>query len=146
LDKSPFDLSGGEKRRAAIAGVMAMQPRVLVLDEPTAGLDPAGREQLLDRIKKYRDRTGSSVVLVSHSMEDIVKYADKVLVMNHGRLFCYENTDVVFSRAREIRQVGLDIPQITKLSHLLFENGIDLGEDIYTVERAKERLLTILNK
>lgn len=146
LERSPFDLSGGQKRRAALAGVIAMEPEILILDEPAAGLDPKGRDKVLDEIHQYHEESGTTILLVSHSMEDIVRYADKVLVMNHGRLFCYENTDVVFSRAREIRQVGLDIPQITKLSHLLFENGIDLGEDIYTVERAKERLLTILNK
>ena len=146
LERSPFDLSGGQKRRAALAGVIAMEPEILILDEPAAGLDPKGRDKVLDEIHQYHEESGTTILLVSHSMEDIVKYAYKVLVMNHGRLFCYENTDAVFSRAREIRQVGLDIPQITKLSHLLAENGIDLGEDIYTVERAKERLLSILNK
>ncbi len=146
LERSPFDLSGGQKRRAALAGVIAMEPEILILDEPAAGLDPKGRDKVLDEIHQYHKESGTTILLVSHSMEDIVKYADKVLVMNRGRLFCYENTDTVFSRAREIRQVGLDIPQITKLSHLLAENGIDLGDDIYTVERAKERLLTILNK
>ncbi len=146
LERSPFDLSGGQKRRAALAGVIAMEPEILILDEPAAGLDPKGRDKVLDEIHQYHEESGTTILLVSHSMEDIVKYADKVLVMNHGRLFCYENTDIVFNRAREIRQVGLDIPQITKLSHLLAENGIDLGEDIYTVERAKTRLLSILNK
>ena len=146
LQRSPFDLSGGQKRRAALAGVIAMEPEILILDEPAAGLDPKGRDKVLDEIHAYHKESGTTILLVSHSMEDIVKYADKVLVMNRGRLFCYENTDVVFGRAREIRQVGLDIPQITKLSHLLKEKVIDLGEDIYTVERAKERLLSILNK
>ncbi len=143
LERSPFDLSGGQKRRAALAGVIAMQPEILILDEPAAGLDPKGRDKVLDEIHRYHEESGTTILLVSHSMEDIVKYADKVLVMNRGRLFCYEDTDIVFSRAREIRQVGLDIPQITKLSHLLSENGIDLGDDVYTTERAEERILNL---
>lgn len=146
LERSPFDLSGGQKRRAALAGVIAMEPEILILDEPAAGLDPKGRDKVLDEIHSYHEESGTTILLVSHSMEDIVKYADKVLVMNHGRLFCFEKTDAVFSRAREIRQVGLDIPQITKLSHLLAENGIDLGDDVYTIERAKDRILTLMNK
>lgn len=146
LNASPFELSGGQKRRVALAGVIAMEPEILILDEPAAGLDPKGRDKVLDEIHSYHEESGTTILLVSHSMEDIVKYADKVLVMNHGRLFCFEKTDLVFSRARELRQVGLDIPQITKLSHLLAENGIDLGEDVYTIERAKERILTLLNK
>ncbi len=143
LERSPFDLSGGQKRRVALAGVIAMEPEILILDEPAAGLDPKGRDKVLDEIYSYHKESGTTILLVSHSMEDIVKYADKVLVMNRGRLFCYEDTDVVFSRAREIRQVGLDIPQITKLSHLLAENDIDLGDDIYTTERAKDRILNL---
>lgn len=143
LSRSPFDLSGGQKRRAALAGVIAMNPEILILDEPAAGLDPKGRDKVLDEIYSYHKESGTTILLVSHSMEDIVKYADKVLVMNRGRLFCYEDTDVVFSRAREIRQVGLDIPQITKLSHLLSENGVELGDDVYTIERAKERILSL---
>lgn len=123
-----------------------MEPEILILDEPAAGLDPKGRDKVLEEIHSYHKESGTTILLVSHSMEDIVKYADKVLVMNHGRLFCYENTDVVFSRAREIRQVGLDIPQITKLSHLLSENGVNLGDDIYTIERAKERILGLIKK
>ena len=146
LERSPFDLSGGQKRRAALAGVIAMEPEILILDEPAAGLDPKGRDKVLDEIYDYHKESGTTILLVSHSMEDIVKYADKVLVMNHGRLFCYEDTDIVFSRAREIKQVGLDIPQITKLSHLLAEKGIDLGEDIYTTDRAKERILTLFEQ
>lgn len=143
LERSPFDLSGGQKRRVALAGVIAMEPEILILDEPAAGLDPKGRDKVLDEIYSYHKESGTTILLVSHSMEDIVKYADKVLVMNRGRLFCYEDTDEVFCRAREIRQVGLDIPQITKLSHLLAENNINLGDDIYTIERAKERILKL---
>lgn len=143
LARSPFDLSGGQKRRAALAGVIAMQPQILILDEPAAGLDPKGRDRVLSEIYAYHKESGTTILLVSHSMEDIVRYADKVLVMNRGRLFCYEETDAVFRRAREIRQVGLDLPQITKLSHLLAEHGIFLGEDIYTVERARDRILAL---
>ena len=124
--------------------MIAMQPEILILDEPAAGLDPKGRDKVLEEIHEYHKKSGTTILLVSHSMEDIVKYADKVLVMNHGRLFCYEDTDEVFRRAREIRQVGLDIPQITKLDHLLEQENVLLGEDIYTVERAKERLMKLL--
>lgn len=144
LERSPFDLSGGQKRRAALAGVIAMEPKILVLDEPAAGLDPAGREKVLEEISGYHKSSGTTIILVSHSMEDIVKYADKVMVMNKGKLFCYEDMDKVFSMSRELREIGLDIPQITKLAHLLKEKGIDIGNDIYTVERAKERLLKML--
>ncbi len=141
LERSPFDLSGGQKRRVALAGVIAMEPKILILDEPAAGLDPSGRDKVLEEISGYHKNSGTTILLVSHSMEDIVKYANKVLVMNRGRLFCYESTDKVFSMSEELQEIGLDIPQITKLSHLLAEKGIDIGSDVYTVERAKERLL-----
>ena len=145
LNRSPFDLSGGQKRRVALAGVIAMKPEILILDEPAAGLDPKGRDMILDEISGYHKRSGTTILLVSHSMEDIVKYADKVLVMNRGKLFCYEDTDIVFSYSRELSQVGLGIPQISRLSHILAENNMNIGDDIYTIERAKERLLEILN-
>ena len=144
LERSPFDLSGGQKRRVALAGVIAMRPKILILDEPAAGLDPAGRDRVLEEIAGYHRNSCTTILLVSHSMEDIVKYADKVLVMKRGQLFCYEDTDKVFSMSKELQMIGLDIPQITKLSHLLREHGIDIGNDIYTVKRAKERLLKIL--
>ena len=144
LERSPFDLSGGQKRRVALAGVIAMEPKILILDEPAAGLDPAGRDKVLEEISGYHKNSGTTILLVSHSMEDIVKYANKVLVMNHGKLFCYESTDKVFSMSKELQEIGLDIPQITKLSHRLAEKGIDIGGDVYTVERAKERLLKVL--
>lgn len=144
LERSPFDLSGGQKRRVALAGVIAMEPKILILDEPAAGLDPAGRDKVLEKISEYHKHSGTTILLVSHSMEDIVKYADKVMVMNRGHLFCYDTTDKVFSKAKELQMIGLDVPQITKLSQLLAENGIDIGQDIYTVERAKERLLKII--
>lgn len=146
LDRSPFDLSGGQKRRVALAGVIAMEPKILILDEPAAGLDPAGRDKVLEKISDYHKHSGTTILLVSHSMEDIVKYADKVLVMNRGHLFCYETTDKVFSMAKELQMIGLDVPQITKLAQLLAENGIDIGQDIYTVDRAKERLLKVLKE
>ena len=144
LDRSPFDLSGGQKRRVALAGVIAMEPKILILDEPAAGLDPAGRDRVLEEISSYHKQSGTTILLISHSMEDIVKYANKVLVMNKGELFCYENVDKVFSMSDELQAIGLDVPQITKLAQLLRENGIDIGKDIYTVERAKERLLKII--
>lgn len=144
LQRSPFDLSGGQKRRVALAGVIAMQPKTLILDEPAAGLDPKGRDKVLNQISEYHKNSGTTILLVSHSMEDIVKFADKVIVMNRGQLFCYATIDEVFSKSQELQMIGLDIPQITKLSHILKQDGIDLGDDIYTVERAKERLLKLL--
>ena len=139
LEKSPFDLSGGEKRRAAIAGVIAMQPKVLILDEPTAGLDPIGRDTILDMIKNYREKTGSTVLLVSHSMEDIAKIATKVAVMNNARLEMYGTVDEVYSHAERLREIGLNIPQISKVFEILKNNGHDFGS-VYTVDRAIEVL------
>ncbi|MGN0596393.1 MAG: energy-coupling factor transporter ATPase [Ruminiclostridium sp.] len=141
LERSPFDLSGGQKRRVALAGVIAMEPQILILDEPAAGLDPIGRDTVLQKISEYHKNSGTTILLVSHSMEDIVKYAGKVLVMNRGRLFCYESVDNVFSKSKEIQMIGLDVPQITRLSLMLKEHGVDLGDDIYTIERAKQRLI-----
>lgn len=145
LERSPFDLSGGQKRRVALAGVIAMEPKILVLDEPAAGLDPHGREKVLSKIAEYHQTSGTTILLVSHSMEDIVKYADKVIVMNKGGIFLYSPTDEVFSRSREINEIGLDVPQITRLSEKLKEKGVDLGNDIYTIERARDRILEKLN-
>ncbi len=144
LDKSPFDLSGGEKRRAAIAGVMAMQPRVLILDEPTAGLDPAGREQLLERIKKYRDRTGSSVLLVSHSMEDVADCADRVLVLDHGKMVCCDVPEKVFSDAARLEGIGLRVPQVTRVFLELKKRGIDVDTSVHTVEQGLAEALRLL--
>lgn len=141
LQRSPFDLSGGQKRRVAIAGVMAMNPKVLILDEPTAGLDPAGRDMILNHIKAYHKRVKNTVLIVSHSMEDIAGFADKILVMNKGSLFCYDSTEKVFSRADEISQIGLDVPQITKVFIELKKKGIDFGKDVYTLEYAKNLIL-----
>ena len=141
LNRSPFDLSGGQKRRVAIAGVMAMNPKVLILDEPTAGLDPAGRDMILGHIKAYHQRVKNTVLIVSHSMEDIASFADKILVMNKGKLFCYDDTEKVFSRAEEISEIGLDVPQITKVFLELKKQGLDFGKDVYTVEYAKKLLI-----
>lgn len=144
LNRSPFDLSGGQKRRVAIAGVMAMNPRVLILDEPTAGLDPAGRDMILNHIKAYHRRVKNTVLIVSHSMEDIAGFADKILVMNKGSLFCYDDTEKVFSRAEEISSIGLDVPQITKVFIELKKRGIDFGKDVYTLGYAEKLLLKYL--
>lgn len=144
LQRSPFDLSGGQKRRVAIAGVMAMNPRVLILDEPTAGLDPAGRDMIINHIKDYHKRVGNTVLIVSHSMEDIAGFADKILVMNKSSLFCYDDTEKVFSRAEEISQIGLDVPQITKVFIELKKRGFDFGKDVYTLKYAKNLLLKYL--
>lgn len=144
LEKSPFELSGGQQRRVALAGVLAMNPEVLILDEPAAGLDPKGRDKILGMIKQYHEKSGKTVLLVSHSMEDIVKFAEKVLVMNKGKLFCYDQTDKVFERTDELVSIGLDVPQITRLSHRLAELGINIGNDIYTTDRAARRILTLM--
>ncbi len=144
LEKSPFELSGGQQRRVALAGVLAMDPEVLILDEPAAGLDPKGRDKILSLIKRYHKQSGKTVLLVSHSMEDIVKFATKVLVMNKGKVFCYDETDKVFERTDDLVKIGLDVPQITRLSHRLREKGIDIGNDIYTTDRAAQRLLTLI--
>ncbi|MDP4153167.1 MAG: energy-coupling factor transporter ATPase [Bacillota bacterium] len=136
LEKSPFELSGGQKRRVAIAGVMAMKPQVLVLDEPTAGLDPRGRDEILARIKDYYKTMRTTVVLVSHSMEDIAKNATKVLVMNHSRVFMFAEVSEVFAHADEISKIGLEVPQITKVFMGLKKNGIDVNTSIYTVSQA----------
>lgn len=146
LKRSPFELSGGQKRRVAIAGVMAMNPRVLILDEPTAGLDPAGRDKILGHIKRYHERTKNTILIVSHSMEDIAGFADKILVMNKSKLFCYDETEKVFARAEEISQIGLDVPQITRVFLKLKEQGLDFGKDVYTMEYAKKLLLKKLSE
>lgn len=144
LEKSPFELSGGQQRRVALAGVLAMDPELLILDEPAAGLDPKGRDKILSLIKRYHEQSGKTILLVSHSMEDIVKFATKVLVMNKGKIFCYDETDKVFERTDELVSIGLDVPQITRLSHRLREKGIDIGNDIYTTDRAAGRLLSLI--
>lgn len=140
LEKSPFELSGGQKRRVAIAGVMAMEPKVLILDEPASGLDPKGREQILGLIRDYHQETGNTVLLVSHSMEDIAKNVSKILVMNESKVFCYDETVKVFHRADELTAMGLAVPQITRVINRLKAMGIDIKDDVYTVGYAKKLL------
>lgn len=136
LSKSPFELSGGQKRRAALAGVMAMEPELLVLDEPAAGLDPAGRRNILGRIREYQREKGTSVLIVSHSMEDMARYCDRLIVMEHGKAVLSDTTEKVFSDHEKLREVGLDIPEITKVAESLKALGIEIGDDIYTVKYA----------
>ncbi len=145
-DKSPFELSGGQKRRVAMAGVLAMRPQVLVLDEPAAGLDPMGREEILGRIHAYQRKTKTAVVIVSHSMEDVGQYCDHLIVMNQGKIFCHGAPSEVFSHTEELQSVGLDVPQITQLICVLQKKGVQLPSDILTVDRAKEALLPLLKK
>ena len=139
--KSPFDLSGGQKRRVAIAGVMAMRPRVLILDEPTAGLDPKGRDRILKQIRAFHDQTKTTVLLVSHSMEDIADYAEKALVMNHAKLFAYDTVESVFSRSKELEELGLSVPQITRVFHKLRADGMPVRENVYTIPYAIKDLM-----
>lgn len=144
LQKSPFELSGGQKRRAAIAGVIAMQPQVLILDEPAAGLDPRGRDSILSRIKQYHDAKNSTVLLVSHSMEDIAKYCTKVLVMNKAKVVMYGTVDEVFAHAEELVAMGLDIPQITQIFIALHNKGFNVSSSVYTVEQGRDEILKLL--
>ena len=135
LSKSPFDLSGGEKRRVAIAGVISMEPEILILDEPTSGLDPMGREQILELIKNYREQTGKTVVIVSHSMDDVARFATKVIVMNNSKVEMSGTVDEVFEKASRLREIGLSVPQITEIFIKLREKGYKVSEKIYTVEQ-----------
>lgn len=146
LQKSPFELSGGEKRRVAIAGVMAMQPEVLILDEPTAGLDPRGRDMILQQILDYQKQNQTTVLLVSHNMEDIARSAKKVLVMNRGQIVMLDETAEVFSRADELESIGLDVPAVTRIFMGLRKKGFDVGPNAYTVKQAYDRLLPLLKK
>ena len=146
LDKSPFDLSGGEKRRAAIAGVIAMDPDVLILDEPTAGLDPQGRDKLLNQILSYHKERKNTVILVSHSIEDIARVADRILVMNKGNAEILAPKREVFAQGERLEKMGLRVPQITKITQLLQKKGIDLPDGILTVEEAFDSIMTLLKK
>ena len=146
LTKSPFELSGGQKRRVAIAGVLAMEPKLLVLDEPAAGLDPEGRDTILSQVKQFHKETGTTVVLVSHSMEDIAKYADKVLVLDAGRIAMYDTTSAVFARADELLKLGLSVPEVTKVFLRLREWGLCVPADVYTVPYAANILRGMLEK
>ena len=144
--KSPFELSGGEKRRVAIAGVLAMEPEVLVLDEPTAGLDPRGRDDILDQIAFLQKERKITVVLVSHSMEDVAKYVDRIIVMNHGQAVYDGTVKEVFRHYKELEAIGLAAPQVTYLMHQLKEKGFEVDEDATTVEEAKESILRALGR
>ncbi len=146
LEKSPFDLSGGEKRRVAIAGVISMQPKVLILDEPTAGLDPLGKANLLKLIKDYNDRTGNTVVFVSHNMDDVASVAQRVIVMSEGKIVLNGSVDEVYSQGEKLAGLGLDIPEITALFIELKNAGYDLGHTEYTVEGAKNAIIKSLSK
>ena len=139
LKKSPFELSGGQKRRVAIAGVMAMRPEILILDEPTAGLDPKGRDNILELIKTYHRTKNATVLIVSHSMEDMAKYAERILVMNRSKMFCFDKTENVFARSEEIEKIGLSVPQITRVFRTLRQKNINI-EDVYTVEQAENAI------
>lgn len=145
-DKSPFDLSGGQKRRVAIASVIAMRPKVLILDEPCAGLDPKGREVILSLIKDYQQKTGSTVIIVSHSMEDVAKLCSKVVVMNKGKVAMSGTVPEVYSHAQELREIGLNVPQVTEIFLKLKAVGIDCRTDIFTVEQGRAELQRLFEK
>lgn len=140
-DKSPFDLSGGQKRRVAIAGVIAMEPKVLILDEPTAGLDPKGRDDILAQIRQLHDKYGMTIVLVSHSMEDVAKLAEKVIVMNKGKVVLTGTPKEVFKKVDILEEIGLGVPQVTYLMRALIDKGFDVSDEAYTIEQAKEEIL-----
>lgn len=146
LEKSPFDLSGGEKRRVAIAGVISMEPKVLILDEPTAGLDPMGKNNLLKLIKDYNEKTGNTVIFVSHNMDDVASVAQRVIVMNEGEIALQGTVDEVYSQGERLSELGLDVPEITSLFIELKKAGFDLGDTEYTVEGAKKAILAYLSK
>ncbi len=140
-DKSPFDLSGGQKRRVAIAGVIAMEPKVLILDEPTAGLDPKGRDDILGQIRQLHDKYGMTIVLVSHSMEDVAKLAEKVIVMNKGKVVLTGTPQEVFKEVDILEEIGLGVPQVTYLMKELIKKGFNVSDEAYTIEQAKEEIL-----
>ena len=143
LDKSPFELSGGQKRRVAIAGVIAMEPQVLVLDEPTAGLDPRGRDDILARIQEYHRARNASVVLVSHSMEEIARNVDRIVVLSDGKVYMEGTPAQVFARSAELERVGLDVPQVTKVAAALKRRGLSIDSAVYTVEALERQLLAL---
>ena len=146
LNKSPFDLSGGEKRRVAIAGVMAMEPEILILEQPSAGLDPRGRDMIAEMISSYRKTTGSTVIIVSHSMEDVAKSADKVLVMNRSEVEMFGTVNEVFSKVERLADIGLNVPQLTQIFLNLKHNGMAVRTDIYTIKNAEVELLRLLRE
>lgn len=139
--KSPFELSGGQKRRVAIAGILAMEPDIIILDEPTAGLDPAGRDKILNRIKKLHDETGIGVVLVSHSMEDVAKYAERIIVMRKGQVMFDGSPKEVFGHYKELEEMGLSAPKVTYVMHKLKEQGLNVDTSIINIDEAKENIV-----
>ena len=141
LEKSPFDLSGGQKRRVAIAGVMAMEPKVLILDEPTAGLDPRGRDEILAQIRAYHETKQATVILVSHSMEEIARNVGRIVVMRDAHVYMDGTPRQVFARAEELEQAGLDVPQVTKIAMALRRRGMDIDPAVYTIEELEQALL-----
>lgn len=146
FDRSPFELSGGQKRRVAIAGVLAMEPKVLILDEPTAGLDPIGRDEILNNIVAIQKESQNTVLLVSHSMEDVARTCDDVIVFNHGSVFASGTVDEVFARSEELHQIGLSVPQAAKIADGLRKKGVALPQNLYTVDALCEALLPLLSK
>lgn len=145
-DKSPFELSGGQMRRVAIAGVLAMRPEVLILDEPTAGLDPAGREEILKEIKAYHEKRGNTIILVSHSMDDISKLAEKILVMNKGEVAFFDTPENVFVHTKELEDIGLAAPQITYLMQALKKKYPEINEKVFTIEEAKKEISRVIGE
>ena len=143
--QSPFELSGGQKRRVAIAGVLAMRPKVLVLDEPTAGLDPKGRDEILDQVERLHKETGMTVILVSHSMEDVARYVERIIVMNRGEKMLDGTPREVFRHYKELEKVGLAAPQVTYVMHDLKERGFDLSPDATTIEEAAHEIMRSLS-
>ena len=146
LKKSPFELSGGEKRRVAIAGILAMQPKILVLDEPTVGLDPFGKEKILKIIKYYHTNENRTILHVTHNMEDIARYADKILIMNDGKIQSFDSVENTFRQTSMLRSVGLDVPKIYEVFLKLREKGFDLPQNVYTIEQALEVMKNILER
>lgn len=145
-EQSPFELSGGQKRRVAIAGVLAMNPEVLILDEPTAGLDPKGRDEILDQVRELHNERGMTIILVSHSMEDIARYADRLMVMNQGEKVFDGTPKEVFEHYKELEAIGLAAPQVTYIAHALREQGIPIDDDVTTVEEARDAILRLLGR
>lgn len=142
--QSPFELSGGQKRRVAIAGVLAMKPEILILDEPTAGLDPKGRDEILDQIKHLQKETGMTILLVSHSMDDVAEYVDRIIVMNKGRVMYDDEPKEVFSHYKELEEIGLSAPQVTYVMHALKEKGLDVEVDAITIDEAAADIIKAL--
>ena len=145
-DKSPFDLSGGQKRRIAIAGVLAMKPEILILDEPTAGLDPKGRDDILSNIKEIHEREKNTIILVSHSMDDVAKLADRLLVMNHGKVEFFDTPIEVFKNETRLKEIGLDVPQVLQLANLLREKGFEISSEILTIDDIKNEIVKNLKR